>query len=84
MGTISHNNDSSTMQPVNSPVVLLIGIIADTTWRMFIPTIGLTILGVYIDNQLHSVPVATGVGVILGSIFALVLVRKQIRNGESR
>jgi len=72
------------MQPVNSPVVLLIGIIADTTWRMFVPTIGLTILGVYIDNQLHSVPVATGVGVILGSIFALVLVRKQIRNGESR
>lgn len=82
MGTISHKDDSNAMQPVHSPAVLLIGIIADTTWRMFVPTIGATVLGVYADNQLSTKPWLTTVGVVVGATVALALVLQQIKNGN--
>jgi hypothetical protein len=82
MGTISRKDDSNAMQPVHSPAVLLIGIIADTTWRMFVPTIGATILGVYLDTQLSTKPWLTTLGIIVGTSIALALVLRQLRSGK--
>lgn len=65
--------------PPQSTVVLLLGTIADTTWRMFIPTIGLTLLGVLGDNTYRTTPWLTTSGIILGVALASVLVIRQIK-----
>ncbi len=65
--------------PEQSTVVLLLGTIADTTWRMFIPTIGLTILGLLVDKVLHTTPWIMTAGIVLGAFTAYVLVRRQIK-----
>lgn len=74
------NGDSKKpVPPEQSTVVLLLGTIADTTWRMFIPTIGLTILGLLADKVLHTTPWIMTAGIILGALTAYVLVRRQIK-----
>ncbi len=52
--------------------------IGDTTWRMFVPSIGLTILGVTVDMQINTTPWMTFGGMALGLIIGTVLVRSQI------
>ncbi len=52
--------------------------IGDTTWRMFIPTIGLTIVGLVIDNHYPTKPWATVAGVVVGAALATWLVRRQL------
>lgn len=42
----SNKPDETPAPPSLSTVTLLLRTIGDTTWRMFIPTIGMTILGV--------------------------------------
>jgi F0F1-type ATP synthase assembly protein I len=64
--------------------VLLITI-ADTTWRMFVPTIGFTIAGVALDNALPTKPWLTVAGVVIGATVALALVVRQlavVRGGD--
>lgn len=79
MSTSQNDRGKTPTPPDKSTVVLLLGTIGDTTWRMFVPSIGLTVLGLFIDKQLHTTPwVMTG-GIILGSAFAILLVRRQIK-----
>lgn len=72
-----HGNQ--TRPPEKSTVFLLLGTIADTTWRMFVPTIGLTILGVYLDNTISSKPWMTVLGIIIGTVIAGELIRRQLK-----
>jgi hypothetical protein len=65
--------------PDHTTVVLLLGTIADTTWRMFVPIIGLTILGVFGDNTYHTKPWLTMSGIVLGVAIASLLVIRQIK-----
>ena len=60
-------------------VVLLLGDIADTAWRMFVPVIGLTILGLLADKQYHTTPYLLILGLILGCVLAALLVRNQLK-----
>lgn len=60
----------------------VLGSIADTTWRMFIPTIGFLMIGRYFDNTLSIKPWGMLIGVIVGIWLAYVLVRKQLRDIE--
>lgn len=60
------------------PVRMIIGDMADTAWRMFIPTIGATVLGIWIDKQLHTTPWVMIVLMLLGTALAIVLVRRQL------
>lgn len=55
------------------------GTIGDTTWRMFVPTILGIVGGFEADQALHTLPWLTFVGMIVGGIFAGVLVRRQLR-----
>lgn len=80
MGTSQNDGDKKPAPPDRSTVVLLLGTIADTTWRMFIPTIGLTILGLLADKALHTTPWLLTIGIVLGVLAAFVLVRRQIKD----
>jgi len=79
MSTSPNDGDDRKVPPSTSTVVLLLGTIADTTWRMFIPTIGLTVLGLVIDKQLHTTPWIMILGIVLGTLTAGLLVRRQMK-----
>ena len=78
--SISPNNNGKTPTPPDkSTVILLLSTIGDTTWRMFIPTIGFTILGVMADRQFESKPWFTFIGIAIGVVIAAQLIRRQIQ-----
>lgn len=74
----THDDDTKSA-PSASMVLLLIGTVADTTWRLFVPTIGGTVCGLWADNAWETKPWFTIVGVTLGAILAFTLVYLQIR-----
>ena len=75
-------NDTSSGTPGEPPnqstVLLLLGTIADTTWRMFIPIVGLLLLGVWLDKTYDTLPWATIILTIIGIGIAGELVRRQL------
>lgn len=79
MSTSPKNRDEQPTPPDPSTVILLLGTIGDTTWRMFVPTIGLTVAGVVLDNRLHTKPWMTLIGIGLGTLIATLLVRRQLQ-----
>lgn len=70
----------TTNRPRRSDAILLLLTMLDTTWRAFVPTIGGTFLGVFIDKLFHVVPVATIVCIVLGVLTSGVLIAQQIRS----
>jgi hypothetical protein len=79
MGTSQNDDEKKPSPPEQSTVILLLGTIGDTTWRMFVPTIGLTVLGLVADKQLHTTPWLMTIGIVAGASLAYVLVRRQIK-----
>jgi hypothetical protein len=79
MSASQTDDEKKPTPPNSSTVILLLTTIADTTWRMFIPTVGLTILGLLADKALKTTPWIMIVGIILGAYLAYVLVRRQIK-----
>jgi hypothetical protein len=79
MSTSPKNSDATPTPPDRTTVILLLGTIGSTTWRMFVPIIGLTIAGVYGDNMLATKPWLTIAGITLGIIIAGFLVKDQIK-----
>lgn len=79
MSTTPNSNGAAPTPPDRSTVILLLSTIGDTTWRMFVPTIGFTILGVIADRQLGTKPWMTTLGIIIGVIVAGLLVRRQLQ-----
>jgi hypothetical protein len=79
MGSLQNDDDKTPPPPDKSTVILLLGTIGDTTWRMFVPTIGFTVLGLVADKWLHTTPWIMIAGIILGTYGAYVLVRRQIK-----
>lgn len=53
--------------------------IADTTWRLFVPLVGSTILGLLADKQLGTKPWVMIIAMVVGAIAAFLLVRIQIK-----
>lgn len=72
-------DETTTTPPDSSTVVLLLGTIGDTTWRMFIPTIGLALVGDSLDRAFGTKPWLLLVGFALGSLIAARLVQKQLQ-----
>lgn len=66
-------------KPPSGTAFLLLGDLADVTWRMFIPTIGTTLLGLWADKQLGTSPWFLIAGIVLGAIGAALLVRRQLK-----
>ncbi len=71
--------DSTPPSTEKSPVVLLLRDVGDTTWRMFVPTIGLTLVGVYLDIRWDTMPWLTLVGAAVGGLIAAFFVKKQLQ-----
>lgn len=62
-------------------MLYFIAVIADTSWRMFVPTLGLLVLGLWYDQGHNTMPIATIGGIIVGSVLAGLLVRQQLKRG---
>ena len=73
-------------RPINSgqesteveTIKVLMGTIGDTTWRMFVPSVGFTLLGVWADGNFNTKPWLMIVGIAVGFLSAFLLVKKQI------
>jgi len=84
MSTSPNSGDDKNVPPDSSTAILLLLTIADTTWRLFIPSVGLTIGGLLLDRQLHTIPWFTVAGVIVGGTIAVLLVRLQMKRIENK
>ncbi|MGE5298413.1 MAG: AtpZ/AtpI family protein [Acidobacteriota bacterium] len=65
-----------------SDSLYLIMSMADTTWRMFVPTIGLLLIGNVLDNQWHTKPWLLLAGVAIGGCISALLVKQQLAKGK--
>ena len=63
---------------------VILATIGDTTWRMFVPTIGFTLLGVWLDGSFDTKPWLMFGGIIIGFLGAFLLVKKQIDGLKTR
>ena len=79
MSTSPNHSDENQTPPEKSTVILLLGDIGDTTWRMFVPTVGLTVLGLLADREFNTTPWLMVTGIIVGSLLAGLLVRRQLK-----
>lgn len=84
MSTSQNDGDKTPTPPDAQTVTLLLTTIGDTTWRMFVPTIGLTITGLLVDKWLHTTPWMMIVGIALGAYLAYVLVQRQIKKVQGK
>ena len=61
----------------------LLASMADTTWRMFVPTVPLIIFGNWADGLYHTHPWLMLLGAAIGGTIAALLVRRQLREVRS-
>lgn len=61
-----------------STVILLLGTVADTTWRMFVPTLTGIVGGFFLDKNFGTTPWLFALGTTLGCIAAGRLIKKQL------
>ena len=64
--------------PDSEPVGIILATIGDTTWRMFVPSVGFTLLGVWLDGQFDTKPWLMVSGIFIGVLGSFLLVKKQI------
>ena len=69
----------------------ILATIGDTTWRMFVPSIGFTLLGVWADTRILTFtgesatkPWFMVAGIIIGCLGAVLLVKKQLADIKTR
>ena len=70
---ISANNTGD-----SGAMMILARTMIGTMWRMFLPTIGLTLLGLWLDNVSGMKMRWLLAGIISGAIFSVILVALQI------
>lgn len=81
----SQNDGDKTPVPIDaSTVTMLVGTIGDTTWRMFVPTIGMTILGLLADKWLQTTPWIMIAGIGIGIWLAYLLVKRQLKKVQQK
>ena len=61
-----------------SPIGVISQIAISTTLRLFVPTVGLTVLGLWLDRNFGMMPLFTAVGIVIGSILAGLLIIRQL------
>lgn len=79
MPQIQDKEDDVNPAPSPKVVMLMFATLADTTARLFVPTIGGTILGIWADHSFNTTPFLTIFGVLLGTALASMLVYLQIQ-----
>lgn len=56
--------------------------IGDTTWRMFVPAVGFTLLGVWLDSVFSTKPWLMFTGIVVGGLGAYLLVKQQVSRSQ--
>ena len=83
MSAPSDKHDTAPTPPDRSTVILLLGDIANTTWRMFVPTLLFIGLGFWADSSWHTKPWLTIAGLIIGVAITTELMRRQFKRIRS-
>lgn len=78
--SVPGNTPKSTKQPPKSTVILLLLDIANTTWRMFVPTLGGAALGWWVDSSWHVAPWGVVSGLIIGVVACAILIKQQFQD----
>ena len=73
-------NSPGPKPPVQSTLFVLLGDIANTTWRMFVPTITGAVGGLWLDQRLATEPWCAILGLVLGLGSTVLLIRQQYKN----
>ncbi|HYH74736.1 MAG TPA: AtpZ/AtpI family protein [Candidatus Saccharimonadales bacterium] len=71
--------DSTTNPPTGDKpfTIATLGLdLLDTTWRIIVPVIIFALLGIFADIQLDTKPWMTMLGVVIGFVFAGLLIKK--------
>jgi Na+/glutamate symporter len=69
----------SDMKSEQPTAFILFSTAADTTWRMFVPTLGGTLIGLWMDDQNGSEPLYGFMGLSVGIIVTALLVHQQYK-----
>jgi hypothetical protein len=76
---MSKDSNEGTQRPTGkSPASVLFLSIADTTWRMFVPTIGCLLLGRLADGSWNTKPYGMMIGIIVGVSISGYLIKQQL------
>ena len=62
-----------------SAAIRLIIDMANTTWRMFVPIVGLLLFGRYLDTMTGTKPLLMLVGAACGTLVAALLIKSQLK-----
>lgn len=73
------SKDKATGQPRSAAILLLITI-TDTTWRAFVPTIGGTLFGVWLDHMFGTIPYFTFTMIVIGFVSSALLINMQLKS----
>lgn len=63
-----------------SDVLFTFATIGDTTWRLFVPSVGLMLGGLWFDQTFGTKPWLMIAGLVLGSVIAILLVKQQLKS----
>ena len=74
--------DRDATTPSRSDALYIIASMADTTWRMFVPTIGLLLIGNWADGVVHTKPWLLLLGVAIGAGVSAYLIKRQLAKGK--
>lgn len=86
MGKLPAASNSSNTKGVSvnrSASLVMIATMADTTWRMFVPTVGLIVAGDALDGRFTTRPWLMLTGALIGSLLAALLIKRQLQRGKA-
>jgi len=78
----SDKKDVPSGKTTKSMAILLFATAADTTWRMFVPTLGGSLIGLWIDDIAGTEPIFAVGGLVVGVVITILLVRQQYKQVE--
>lgn len=78
MSASPNDSDEQGVPPKSSQAVILLTI-ADTTWRMFVPSVGLTLMGLWLDGIWQTMPWLMLAGAVIGLLVAVFAVKMQLK-----
>lgn len=70
---------SASQSKISAPMLIFLTAL-DTTWRAFVPTLGGTFLGIWLDHLFNIAPFATITCLLLGTVLSGVLIVKQLKD----
>lgn len=63
-------------------MVALLSDMAGATWRMFVPIVGLLLVGRYFDAQWGTKPFLMLTGALIGAVISWALIKSQLKKGS--